>query len=110
MERSDTDSDERLSHAPQTKRTLDALGCQRLVEPAAGVPAEQPGDEHRLAQHGRRARHVEALAAGDPHEVLGAVGGAEADPLDLEEAVDRRVAGHAQNHAGHLRGASGPAS
>ncbi len=78
---------------------VDALVGQRLGDPAAGVPGQQAGHHRRCVERRRHLGDMDPLAAGELHEVLGPVDLAGGETLDLEQLVDRRIAGQAEDHA-----------
>src|SRR6185312_15135264 len=71
---------------PPHEPPVDAFGGELIDDPAAGMAGEDPGHD-RLA-----AERLGDLGDVDP---LVAV----VEPLDLEQLVDRRVSGHAYDHA-----------
>ena len=68
----------------------DALGAQLLRDPVARVPREQRDRDGPRAERVRGARGVEPLAAGDGDDPARAVDLADANLVDLDQAIDRR--------------------
>ena len=75
-----------------------ALGDQHVLEPLAGVTAQQRDRGRARAEGVRGPRRVEALAARDLDEPVRPMDVASHEALDLEQLVDRRVGREADDH------------
>ncbi len=77
---------------------FDAFGRERLLQPPPAVASQQRDRAYVGTERLRRARHVQSLAARDLHEAGGPVDVALDESFDLEQSIDRRVRGEADDH------------